>query len=172
MLYVAVVQGVERQVEIVSQGADTFILYIDGQRLEVNARQLDAFTLSVVTAEQEAYCAELQVDSTTQEITAATVKGHVVPVAVYNLRRQALRQAQQSVAAHDGPQTIASPMPGKVVAVLVAEGDQVESGQGLVVVEAMKMENELRAPKAGTVRQLRAELGAAVDSGATLCVVE
>jgi biotin carboxyl carrier protein len=63
-------------------------------------------------------------------------------------------------------------MPGKVVRVLVREGDEVEEGQGLVVVEAMKMENEIPAPRAGRVSAVKARPGLAVEAGATLVVVE
>jgi biotin carboxyl carrier protein len=71
-----------------------------------------------------------------------------------------------------GRQSVKAPMPGKVVRVLVAIGDTVESGQGLIVVEAMKMQNELKSPKAGTVVQLTAETGATVGAGEVLAVVE
>jgi biotin carboxyl carrier protein len=62
-------------------------------------------------------------------------------------------------------------MPGKIVRVLVAAGDQVTARQGLVVVEAMKMENELRAPHAGRVAELTVREGQAVEAGATLAVI-
>jgi biotin carboxyl carrier protein len=172
MQYVAVVQGVERQVEITAQGADGFTVHVDGVRFELTAQQIDASTLSVVAADAQAWAAGLTLDPATQDVLSVDVHGHNVPVAVYDLRRQALRQAQQSVQTADGPADVASPMAGKVVAVLVEEGQAVEQGQGLVVVEAMKMENELRAPKAGTIRRLKAEVGAAVDGGLALCVVE
>jgi biotin carboxyl carrier protein len=63
-------------------------------------------------------------------------------------------------------------MPGKIVRVLIEEGAQVEAGAGLVVVEAMKMQNELKSPKAGTVTELRARAGATVNAGDVLVVVE
>lgn len=72
----------------------------------------------------------------------------------------------------EGRQTVSAPMPGKVVRVLVAEGDEVEVGAGLVVVEAMKMQNELKAPKAGRVVQLAARVGATVGMGDLLAAVE
>lgn len=172
MLYVAVVDGVERQVEITAQGADAFVVFIDGERFELDARAIDANTLSIVTAQAQAYTALFDVDAATQEVSRVHLGQVGVDVAVYDLRRQALRQAQAAVAGQDGPVCITTPMPGKVVAVLVEVGQKVEAGQGLVVVEAMKMENELRAPKAGLVRQLSAQVGVAVDSGAVLVVVE
>jgi biotin carboxyl carrier protein len=71
-----------------------------------------------------------------------------------------------------GRAQVAAPMPGKVVRVLVRAGQEVEAGQGLVVVEAMKMQNELKSPKAGTVAELRARAGATVNAGEVLVVVE
>ena len=65
-----------------------------------------------------------------------------------------------------------SPMAGRIVRVLVSAGDAVEARQGLVVVEAMKMENELRAPRAGTVTDVRVVVGAAIDAGTVVCVIE
>ncbi len=67
-----------------------------------------------------------------------------------------------------GPATLRAPMPGLVVRVLVEAGQQVAAGTGLVVLEAMKMENELKAPAAGTVSLIRAQAGAAVEKGQVL----
>jgi biotin carboxyl carrier protein len=63
-------------------------------------------------------------------------------------------------------------MPGKVVRLLVAAGDSVEAGQGIVVVEAMKMQNELKAPRAGKVTALAAKMGATVSAGEVLATIE
>jgi biotin carboxyl carrier protein len=71
-----------------------------------------------------------------------------------------------------GPQSVAASMPGRVIRVLVAEGEQVSENQGLVVVEAMKMQNELKAPRAGRVSSLRANEGAAVAAGEMLLTLE
>lgn len=67
---------------------------------------------------------------------------------------------------------IVAPMPGKIVRVLVEAGQQVEAGQGVVVVEAMKMQNEMKSPKDGTVAELRAEPGATVNAGDVLAIIE
>ncbi len=72
----------------------------------------------------------------------------------------------------EGRQIVNAPMPGKIVRVLVAEGDEVEAGAGLIVVEAMKMQNELKAPKAGRVVQLSARVGATVGMGDLLAAIE
>jgi acetyl/propionyl-CoA carboxylase alpha subunit len=71
-----------------------------------------------------------------------------------------------------GPQEIRAHMPGKVVKILVAKGDHVTAGQGVLMIEAMKMQNELKAPKEGLVTRLNAEEGATVAAGETLMVVE
>ncbi|HKW32165.1 MAG TPA: biotin/lipoyl-containing protein [Candidatus Acidoferrum sp.] len=70
-----------------------------------------------------------------------------------------------------GPQQIVAPMPGKVVRLLVKAGDTVEAGQGLLVVEAMKMQNEIRSPKSGKIERVIVTEGQAVNAGEALCVV-
>lgn len=72
----------------------------------------------------------------------------------------------------EGRQKVMASMPGKVIRVLVEEGDTVEAGQGLVVVEAMKMQNEMKSPKAGRVAQLAAKPGGAVMAGEVLAIIE
>jgi biotin carboxyl carrier protein len=99
------------------------------------------------------------------------VNGRVVPA---GLRTSAQRLrghlGRHSAGAGDG--RVVAPMPGRVVKVLVAAGDRVEARQGVVVVEAMKMENELRAPRAGTVREVRVAEGASVEAQTVLVVIE
>jgi biotin carboxyl carrier protein len=72
----------------------------------------------------------------------------------------------------EGRQTVKAPMPGKVIRVLVTEGQAVEAGQGLIVVEAMKMQNEIKSPKAGSVQKVLVAAGQAVNAGEMLVVVE
>jgi biotin carboxyl carrier protein len=79
----------------------------------------------------------------------------------------------RTVAGHEaGRAQVAAQMPGKVVRVLVGEGQSVEAGAGVVVVEAMKMQNELKSPKSGTVVKLNAQPGATVNAGEVLAVIE
>lgn len=81
-------------------------------------------------------------------------------------------RARSSAGASHGRQDIIAPMPGKVVRLLVAVGDAVEAGQGLIVVEAMKMQNEMKSPKAGTVVEMKTKPGATVAAGEILLVIE
>ncbi|HMD36978.1 MAG TPA: acetyl-CoA carboxylase biotin carboxyl carrier protein subunit, partial [Vicinamibacterales bacterium] len=85
-------------------------------------------------------------------------------------RRQRARGAATDTGS--GPQRIAAPMPGKVVRVLVKAGDAVQARQPIVVVEAMKMENELRAERDGTVAELHAREGLLVEAGSLLVVIQ
>ncbi|MFI5311189.1 MAG: biotin/lipoyl-containing protein [Gemmatimonadales bacterium] len=87
-------------------------------------------------------------------------------------RTAAIRALSRASAGPEGPRPLVAPMPGLVVRVTVAAGDRVEAGQGLVVMEAMKMENELRAPAAGVVKKVLAQVGAAVEKGAVLVQFE
>jgi biotin carboxyl carrier protein len=71
-----------------------------------------------------------------------------------------------------GEQAVVAPMPGRIVRLLVSRGDDVAARQGVVVVEAMKMENELRSPKAGRVKDVAVTAGASVEAGRVLIVIE
>jgi biotin carboxyl carrier protein len=86
--------------------------------------------------------------------------------------RDPRRWRRQSAAGSHGGVNVSAPMPGKVVRVLVSLGDSVEAGQGIAVVEAMKMQNELKAARAGKVVKLSAKPGAAVSAGEVLASIE
>lgn len=81
-------------------------------------------------------------------------------------------RASSATVGDTGPRALKSPMPGRIVRVLVAAGETVVAGQGCIVIEAMKMQNELKAPKAGRIAKLTAAAGETVLAGATLLVVE
>jgi biotin carboxyl carrier protein len=72
----------------------------------------------------------------------------------------------------EGPKKITASMPGKVVRLLVRDGDEVEAGAGVAVVEAMKMQNEIKSPRKGTVQKILVSEGAAVNAGDVLAIVE
>jgi biotin carboxyl carrier protein len=98
------------------------------------------------------------------------VGGNRYPVEVRDPR--SLRARRSAEDAEDGPRKLVAPMPGKVVRVLVEENAAVEAGQGIVVVEAMKMQNEIKSPKKGVVQKLNAAVGASVNAGEVLAVIE
>ncbi len=85
---------------------------------------------------------------------------------------RALRSRRARADAASGPRSVVAPMPGKVIRIVAPVGTEVVAGQALLVIEAMKMQNELKAPKAGTVRKIVAAEGAAVNAGDVLAVVE
>ena len=98
-----------------------------------------------------------------------SVNGRNLRMEVFDPRD--LRSGAQS-RAQQGRRQITAPMPGKVVRVLVAAGDTVAAGQGLVVVEAMKMQNEMKSPQAGVVTEIRTQSDATVAAGDILIVIE
>ena len=85
---------------------------------------------------------------------------------------RSLRSRRAAADTAQGPRKLTAPMPGKVVRVLVKEKEEVELGQGLVVMEAMKMQNELKSPKKGVVQKIPATAGANVNAGDVLAIVE
>jgi biotin carboxyl carrier protein len=98
------------------------------------------------------------------------VGGNRYPVEVRDPR--SLRNRRGPGDAEDGPRKLVAPMPGKIVRVLVEEKTSVEAGQGMVVVEAMKMQNEIKSPKKGVVQKINATVGASVNAGDVLAIVE
>ena len=80
------------------------------------------------------------------------------------------RQRRQS--GHSGPQRLTASMPGKIVRILAQEGDEIHAGQGIVVVEAMKMQNEIKSPRSGKVQKVLVRQGANVNPGEVLAIVE
>jgi biotin carboxyl carrier protein len=97
-----------------------------------------------------------------------SIDGRRFAVEALDERTRAIRDLSAASAAAAGPAPLVAPMPGLIVRVNVAPGEEVQAGQGLVVMEAMKMENELRASSAGTVVAVRVTPGTAVEKGAVL----
>ena len=98
-----------------------------------------------------------------------SVNGRVFHVGVFDPREL---RGRRSAADNTGPQSIAAPMPGRVIRVLVASGQEVAAGEGLIVVEAMKMQNEMKAPRAGRVAAIKTVMDATVSAGDVLLVIE
>ena len=84
---------------------------------------------------------------------------------------RSLRGRARAVDDH-GPKKLTAPMPGKVVRLLASQGAEVEAGAGVLVVEAMKMQNEVKSPKKGTIQKILVSVGAAVNAGDVLAIVE
>ena len=98
-----------------------------------------------------------------------SVNGHVFRVGAFDPREL---RGRRSAADNSGPQAITAPMPGRVIRVLVDPGQEVAPGEGLIVVEAMKMQNEMKAPRAGRVAAIKTVAGATVSAGDVLLVIE
>jgi biotin carboxyl carrier protein len=148
-------------------GSGRYAVTMDGHRYELESLVLSHGAVSMIV---EGHSYSVEFDARGDEVDVM-VRGQVNRFDVVDERRLRLRAASVGFTA-EGRQTIAAPMPGKVVKVFVKVGEAVTEGQGLVVIEAMKMENELKSPKAGTVVAVSAKEGTAVENGATLVVVE
>jgi len=98
-----------------------------------------------------------------------SVNGRVFHVDVFDPREL---RGQRSAADNSGPQAVTAPMPGRVIRVLVEIGQEVAAGEGLIVVEAMKMQTEMKAPRAGRVAAVKTASGATVSAGDVLLVIE
>jgi biotin carboxyl carrier protein len=156
-----------RKVDVESLGGGRYVVTIDGERHEVDALALPNGGLSLLDG-GHSYAVEFEEKG---DELSVQLRGQLTKFDLVDERKLRLRAAT-SAHVGEGVQEINSPMPGKVVKVFVKEGEVVKEGQPLVVVEAMKMENELKAHRAGTVTKVFAKEGVAVENGAKLVVVE
>lgn len=111
----------------------------------------------------------VNVNGTVYEVELEDISGSAVAAAPVSA--PAAAPAAPVAAAPAGGEQVVAPMPGNILAVNVKDGDSVKAGQVLMVLEAMKMENEIAAPKAGTVAQIIVSKGAVVETGAPLVVI-
>ena len=160
--------GRRRQV-LVTRAGDRFAVTVDGHTRQVDVARIDAHALSLIVASVSQADNSITPDAVGGQLTVH-VNGAPVPVTV-NGRRHAGRRAEIA-GSGSGPQRVAAPMAGKIVRVLVKAGDAVRARQPVVVVEAMKMENELRASREGTVAEIHAREGMSVEAGTLLVVIQ
>ena len=136
-------------------------------RLDGKAIDVDVVVLgSQLSVRVNGQVVDLTTEGTPPEI-GAVASGHRSYVRVESERMRSAEQAKKTTVT-GGDKLVRSPMPGRVVKVLIAKGDVVEVGQGLLVLEAMKMENEVRARIAGTVAEVHVAPGATVEGNAKL----
>jgi biotin carboxyl carrier protein len=165
------VNGRTRTVTIERADAGRFRVSVDGTTRVVDAWRVGEFGISLLfPGDSHAGTTIDLAPGTAPGEVLANLAGRTIPIVV-NGRRSGRGGAEGGGAA-DGEQTVAAPMPGRVVRVLVARGEAVEARQPVVVVEAMKMENELRSPKAGRVKDVAVEAGTSVEAGRALVVIE
>jgi biotin carboxyl carrier protein len=127
--------------------------------------------LSLILPERGRESLDVGIETSAPGELMVHVGGASIPVTVQPSGRAQGRR-RSSMAAAAGARKVTAPMPGRIVRVLIEKGQPVEARQGLVVIEAMKMENELKAPKAGVVTAIAAAEGTTVEAGAVLVVIE
>lgn len=154
-------------VEIEEVGKSLYRVAVDGNEFLVDGKKTGLTNYSLIVDNRSF---EVDVDIMEDEYTAL-VDGRSYHIQLVDERRMRLGGLQSGIQLQ-GRQEVSVPMPGKIIAVLVGEGDKVEKGQGLVIVEAMKMENEVRCPISGEVKEVRVKAGDALEAGAVLVVVE
>ena len=166
MKLIVELEGVERELAMASRALDSACRFtIDGTEHVADVEAVGAAAYSILIGDKSF---EVRFE-TIGGREFANVNGRRLAVAVRDPRRSS---ARGSAIAREGRQEVASPMPGKLIDVLVAAGEEVEAGQGLVIVEAMKMQNEIRSPKTGKITELPVDKGASVAAGDVLAVVE
>jgi pyruvate carboxylase subunit B len=164
--YVVDVGG--RSVEVELDGDRVFV---DGIYVAASLAELAGTPVALLTLGDTVQRVVVTRESTRGRY-ALSLGGRRYGVEALDERTRAIRQLSNSAGGPKGPAPLVAPMPGLIVRVNVEVGASVQPGQGLVVMEAMKMENELRAASAGTVKAVRAVPGTAVERGAILVELE
>jgi biotin carboxyl carrier protein len=163
--YAVKIDGKERVVEIDDEGG----IRVDGKPFSGEVLEAEP-GLFLIRSETEQ--AAVRVDGSGAKVGLSVRRGGRDPVVlaaeVADARRAKIVVPERAGGAAGAPVAVKSPIPGRVVKVMVKTGDEVKAGQTVVVLEAMKMENELRAPRAGTVTEVRAAEGTAVEAGQEL----
>ena len=165
------VNGRNRLVSVERVAAGRYRVVVDGRPHDVDAARVGSFGLSLLLDGDSGVSREVQVaPAGGPGEMLVRIDGRTVAVLVNGHRT--VRAAADGGTLARGKQAVVAPMPGRVVRVLVAAGDVVTARQAVVVVEAMKMENELRSPKAGRVKEVAVAAGASVEAGRVLVVIE
>jgi biotin carboxyl carrier protein len=165
MVYDVIVEGKPHRLELEKVDAGWKCL-LDGKEVHVDAVLPRRDVLSLLV---DGHAFEIKREQTATDLHM-WVGSTRFAVELHDPR--SLRSRKGSAADEKGPRKIVAPMPGRVVRLLVAEQAEVEAGQGIVVVEAMKMQNEIKSPKKGVVKKIVATAGAAVNAGDVLAIVE
>ncbi len=166
MTYDVVVDGKTHQVEL-TRGDQLWLCKVDGQEIDVDAALTARDILSVLVG-GKAY--EIKRERSLQGELHMVIGSARYAVDVQDPRSLRTRRAVAGLEA--GPQKLKAPMPGKIVRIMVSEKEQVRTGQGLIVMEAMKMQNEMKSPKDGKVQKILTAEGSTVNAGDTLAIVE
>jgi biotin carboxyl carrier protein len=167
--YVALLDGGRREepIDVRAIGPGTYEVRLRGKVHVVDAFRHDYGTLSLIV-DTSSYSAMLDWRETKVNVR---LRHAIVPLEILDEKKLRMRRAAGTFTL-EGKQTLTSPMPGKIVKVLCRVGDEVKAGQPVLVVEAMKMENELKSPKDGRVVELHVSEGQAVEGNAKLCAID
>lgn len=171
MAYIATIEGVEKEykVEVFSMEGDLYKVVIDGEKKLVLDLRRHGCCIYSVLIDGESH--EIDVDENSGGDYSVLVEGEHFRIGIMDeMKKKLLQILGESVGAATGEVTTA--MPGMVVRVLVQEGDRVEKDQPLVILEAMKMENEFKAPMDSVVKAIKVKEGETVEANAVLVVLE
>lgn len=161
MKYIATVDEKEYLVEII----DDKHISVNGKVFEVDFESVSGQPVYSLIVDGKSHESYVQPGDETWQVL---LRGRLFPVRVEDEREKRLRAAGGAGVAESGEFQLKAPMPGLVVAVPVAEGDEIKKGQVLLILESMKMQNELKSPRDGTVGRIRVRAGESVEQKQTL----
>ncbi len=165
MKYITTIDGKEYAIEVL----DEKHVRLGDQVLEIDFTQVSGQPIYSLIIDGQSFEAYVHRDEEEWEVL---MSGHQYRARVEDEREKRLRLAGGGAAAQTGPYHLKAPMPGLVVAIPVSEGQEVRQGQVLLILESMKMQNELKSPRDGVVQRIRVQPGENVEQRQTLLSVE
>jgi len=167
MAYLLTLNGTEHKAEVEESRPGEYNISLNGKSYNVDARRTAGSTYSILI-NNRAYEADLQPGDVGE--LRFMIRGEVFHIHAIDERRKLLRAAAAREAGGSGE--VSTPMPGKVARILTSLGNEVKRGDGVITVEAMKMENEMASPVDGVVKEIHVSEGDTVEGGALLVTIE
>ena len=164
MKYISTINGIEYLIEII----DERHVIVNGEKLTVDFNSVSGQPVYSLLVDGKSFEGFVYPGETEWEVL---LMGRQYPVVVEDEREKRLRAAAGGSVSEAGEYHLRAPMPGMVVSIPVEEGQEIEQGQVLLILESMKMQNELKSPRAGTVGRVRVEPGESVEQRQTLLSV-
>jgi len=166
MRYIATLDGSDHEVDLDEVGVENYAITLGDKKFAASMRRVGPFSYSVLL-DNRSFDFDVVRDGEEIVVTSRHGTARLGLVDAARRRSSSAKKREQS-----GRAVIKALMPGRVVTVLVAVGDEVPQGRGIAIIEAMKMENEIKAPKAGKVIEVKISAGQTVEKGELMVIIE
>jgi len=167
MKYVAILDNKEREIEVSRESEYIYLVTIDGENHRIDARFCTSYWISLIINNQS-YDISFSHEKDNFELN---FRNHNYRIDILDERKLRMRGIQTSIDP-SGPEILKSSMPGKVIKILAGEGNMVNAGEGIVIIEAMKMENEIECRQNGKIKKIYVKEGDTIEADTLLVEID